>query len=161
MSRQPTESELQIGYGKCFICGKKNPIGLAVDFYRVGDEVRTEFTPRDEHQGYPGFMHGGIVSALLDETIGRAGYLHKLWTMTARLELRYRKSIPIGDHITCAGRIVRMRGRLIECEGEARLSDGTVAVEARGTYMRIPDDQLEGFMDSIFGDDNDITGESS
>ena len=51
----------------CFVCGIENPIGLKLSFY-TDDEGRciTRFQPRPEHQGYPGQLHGGIISTLLD-----------------------------------------------------------------------------------------------
>ena len=52
----------------CFLCGLENPIGLKLAFY-TDDEGRciAHFRPREEHQGYPGHLHGGIISSLLDE----------------------------------------------------------------------------------------------
>jgi len=51
----------------CFVCGIDNPIGLKLKFY-TDDEGRSiaHFRPKPEHQGYPGQLHGGIISALLD-----------------------------------------------------------------------------------------------
>jgi acyl-coenzyme A thioesterase PaaI-like protein len=51
----------------CFVCGIDNPIGLHPKFY-TDDEGRcsAHFRPRPEHQGYPGYLHGGIISARLD-----------------------------------------------------------------------------------------------
>jgi acyl-coenzyme A thioesterase PaaI-like protein len=52
----------------CFVCGIENPIGLKLFFY-TDDEGRTitHFRPKPEHQGYPGQLHGGVISSLLDE----------------------------------------------------------------------------------------------
>jgi len=52
----------------CFVCGINNPIGLKLKFY-TDDEGRciARFQPKPEHQGYPGQLHGGIISTLLDE----------------------------------------------------------------------------------------------
>ena len=51
----------------CFVCGIENPIGLHLSFY-TDDEGRciARFHPKPEHQGYPGHLHGGIISTLLD-----------------------------------------------------------------------------------------------
>jgi acyl-coenzyme A thioesterase PaaI-like protein len=51
----------------CFVCGIENPIGLKLKFY-THDEGRyiARFRPKPEHQGYPGQLHGGVISSLLD-----------------------------------------------------------------------------------------------
>jgi acyl-coenzyme A thioesterase PaaI-like protein len=61
MEKQPNSS-------MCFLCGVNNPIGLKLAFYTDGeDRCIASFQPRPEHQGYPGQLHGGIVTTLLDE----------------------------------------------------------------------------------------------
>ena len=51
----------------CFVCGIDNPIGLHLHFY-TDDEGRcvTRFRPKPEHQGYPGQLHGEVISTILD-----------------------------------------------------------------------------------------------
>jgi len=132
VERQPDSS-------MCFVCGRDNPIGLHLTFYVEGSQVKTTFTPGPEHQGWPGVLHGGIISTILDETIGRTCFLVDMWAVTGRFELHYRKPVPIGQPITAVAEIVRARSRMLEARGEIRLADGTVAVEAEGTYIRIPD----------------------
>ena len=57
----------------CFICGMKNVAGVKVFFYEQEDgSVLARFSGQEIHQGYPGRMHGGVVSGILDETMGRA-----------------------------------------------------------------------------------------
>jgi len=144
MKRQP-------GSKMCFVCGRENPIGLHVPFFVDGDAVVAEFVPQPEHQGYPGMMHGGLVTTLLDETIGRASFLRDMWTMTGRLEVRFRRPVPIGEKITVVARITRLRHNLMEAEGEVRLADGSVAVEGRGLYLKVPDEQLQELGTAAFG----------
>ncbi|MHB1004947.1 MAG: PaaI family thioesterase [Chloroflexota bacterium] len=132
-----TPTERQPGSEHCFVCGVQNPIGLHVDFLQDGQKVWTEFTPHDEHQGYPGMMHGGILYTLLDETVGRAAFLRDKWMVTARMQVRYRHPVPIGSRVRVEGEIVRLRGRLMEAHGRALLPDGTIAAEASGEFMEI------------------------
>ena len=56
----------------CFVCGIDNPIGLHLKFY-TDDEGRTvaRFQPGPEHQGFPGQLHGGLISTLLSLPMGR------------------------------------------------------------------------------------------
>ena len=57
-------------YSWCFACGKDNPSGLHMRFEIDDDKCTAYFTPRREHQSYPGRMHGGLVAVLLDEVTG-------------------------------------------------------------------------------------------
>ena len=57
----------------CFVCGVKNPLGLHTEFFELEDgTLAAKVTPKSCHQSYPGRVHGGVCTALLDETIGRA-----------------------------------------------------------------------------------------
>ena len=133
----------QPGSINCFVCGRDNPIGLKVQFYQRGNQVVTHFTPGPEHQGYPDRMHGGIAYTLLDETVGRTGFIYGYWTFTAKFEVRYRKPIPIGQEITVVGEMTRDRGRAIEARGEILLADGSVAAEGSGIFFKLKPDELE------------------
>jgi len=134
----------------CFVCGRDNPIGLHMHFYRDGDGcVYADYVPRDEHQGYPGVMHGGLLTTMLDELIGRTAIASDLWCMTAKLELRFRKPVPIGEPLKLKGEITKKSGRLLEGRGEIRLADGSLAVEAHGTYLRIPEEQIDQYKTAL------------
>jgi acyl-coenzyme A thioesterase PaaI-like protein len=128
----------------CFVCGIENPIGLKLKFY-TDDEGRciARFQPKPEHQGYPGQLHGGIMSSLLDETMGRVLTPQNVWAMTGRLEIRFRKPVPLDQELTIVGELTRSRSRAYEARGEIRLPDGTPLVEGNGTYVRIPDEVVE------------------
>lgn len=134
----------------CFVCGRDNPIGLYLTFFL--DEqgcVHAEYTPRPEHQGFPGVMHGGLITAMLDELIGRTAIANDLWCMTAKLAVRFRKPVPIGRSLKLKGAITRQHGRVLEGRGELRLDDGSLAAEAEGVYLRIPDDQIEQYKSAL------------
>ncbi len=125
----------------CHVCGAQNPTGLHARFFELENgELAGVFTPRPEHQGYPDRLHGGIASTILDETIGRAISIGDpgAWGVTVELSVRYRRPVPLEGEITAICRITKDHGRLFEGTGEILLEDGTVAVEARGKYMRLP-----------------------
>ena len=128
----------------CFVCGIENPIGLKLKFY-TDDEGRciTRFRPREEHQGYPGNLHGGVISTLLDETMGRVLIHQNVWAITGRLEIKFAKPVPLDRELTVIGELTRNRSRAYEARGEIRLPDGTVLVEGSGRYIRIPDEAIQ------------------
>lgn len=134
----------------CFVCGVENGAGLCSRFLEVdGDELVGVFQPKQEHQGYPGRLHGGIASALLDETIGRSIMVTEpdVWGVTVELQVRFKKPVPLDREIRAIGRITAVNGRAFEGTGEIRLEDGTVAVEAWGKYVRMPLERIAGEVD--------------
>jgi uncharacterized protein (TIGR00369 family) len=130
----------------CFVCGLGNPAGLQAGLYEVeSGEVVALFTPGEQHQGYPGRLHGGIAGTILDETIGRAIMVSSkgaVWGVTVEFTARYRKPVPLGVELRAVGRIVKDTTRFFEGTGEILLPDGTVAVEARGRYLRMPIERI-------------------
>jgi acyl-coenzyme A thioesterase PaaI-like protein len=158
----------------CLVCGVQNPWGLRGRFYVLdatgpGDSGQTGgtgellgvFALREEHQSYPGRLHGGIATAILDETIGRAITIANpgVWGVTAELTVRFRKPLPVSGELRCLGRITRDTRRLFEGAGEIRLDDGTVAAEASGRYVKmslgdITDDDFD--QRDWFADEGDL-----
>ena len=82
-------------YGLCFACGPRNPSGLRLRFERDGDKVATTFRGQVEHQGFPGYIHGGIITAVLDEVMSRLSLLENRWTITARMNVRFRRPLQL------------------------------------------------------------------
>jgi uncharacterized protein (TIGR00369 family) len=122
--------------GLCFACGQANPIGLRLRFEDDGDGIRAEFTPGPHYQGYEGVLHGGIVAAALDDAMANLFHRQGRETLTARLEIRYRREAPIGRRLIVTARITAERGRIFTAEATLALPDGTCLAEARGTLMR-------------------------
>ena len=134
----------------CFVCGLENPIGLKMAFYQDTEgRVVAEFTPGDEHQGYPGVVHGGIVTAMLDETLGRVAIAAERWMVTGRINIRFRQPIPLGETLTVVGEVVAWKKRVLEARGEIRLADGQVGAEATGTFLEIPPEQADGMEEAL------------
>jgi len=128
----------------CFVCGIDNPIGLKLKFY-TDDEGRciARFQPKPEHQGYPGHLHGGLISTLLDETMGRVLATQDVWALTGRLEIQFRRPVPLDQELTVVGELTRSRSRAYEARGEIQLPDGTTLITASGMYIRVPDEFVE------------------
>lgn len=121
----------------CFGCGEQNPIGLKLAFFRDGEAVEAEFTPRPEHEGYAGLVHGGIISALLDEAMSWAVIATGRLAVTAQMSLRFRRPVEVGTPVRVRGRVIEERGRIVEARGELVDGDGTVLAEASGTFVRV------------------------
>ncbi|MBV7272515.1 PaaI family thioesterase [Clostridium sp. PL3] len=138
---------------KCIVCGMENNLGLKASFYEIeNNEVVAIFKSLEEHQSYPGRLHGGIASAILDETIGRAIMIKdpNMWGVTIELNLKYKKPVPLNEELKVVGRIIKDTRRVFEGTGEILLSNGEVAVTAQGKYFKMPVDKIT---DSEFQED--------
>jgi acyl-coenzyme A thioesterase PaaI-like protein len=125
----------------CFACGLENPYGLQLEFFDNGvDQVSCTYTVPERFNGYPGVAHGGIVAAMMDEVVIRTAMIAdpNRFMMTATMELKYRRPVPTGIVLHLTGRMVNDRGRYARAEGELRLPDGTVAVEAAMMMAELP-----------------------
>ena len=124
----------------CFVCGEKNNFGLHARFYETDSkELVALIIPSDQHQGYPGRMHGGIATTILDETIARSisiGKEENIWGVTLELKTRFRKPVPLGQELKVTGRVTSEGNRSFEGTAEIILPDGQIAVSAEGKYLK-------------------------
>lgn len=105
--------------GMCFCCGSKNPIGLKLQFERLPDgRMRTEWTPRREHQGFKDIVHGGLVATLLDEVMIRLLYALGIKAVTAELNTRLLRPLRSGKHYRFEAWLLEDKGRVVTAEGE-------------------------------------------
>lgn len=134
----------------CFLCGLKNPFGLKASFYELeNNEIVSIFKPSTEHQSYPGRLHGGIATTVLDETIGRAIMMKykegEIWGVTVEFTTRFKKPIPLNEELRVVGRIVNETSRTFEGTGELLLANGEVAATGFGKYLRMPINKIADF----------------
>jgi uncharacterized protein (TIGR00369 family) len=144
----------------CMVCGRDNPFSLKAQFLDLEDgQLLGVFDVREEHQSYPGRVHGGAVTAMLDETIGRAMAAGDptAFGVTVEMNVKFRKPVPIGPVQVLARITTDPAKRLYEGTGEIVLEDGTVAAEAWGRYLRMPIDRIAGgdFEREWFEDDRE------
>jgi uncharacterized protein (TIGR00369 family) len=130
----------------CFVCGVKNDFGLQAKFYETDDkELVALINPSEQHQGYPGRMHGGIAASILDETIARcinSGKSDHIWGVTLELKTKFRKPVPLGQELKIVGRVTSEGNRSFEGTAEIILPGGEIAVSAEGKYLKVTIDQI-------------------
>ncbi|GAC1532408.1 MAG: hypothetical protein NVS3B12_10090 [Acidimicrobiales bacterium] len=104
------------------------------------------FTPAPEHRGPPGFLHGGLAAAVLDETMAALSITTDGWhSVTAKLELRYRTPVPLdGQPLRIEAwrdptdeRRSQKSRRVQKIHGRLLVADGSAAVEATGLFVRV------------------------
>ena len=126
---------IDMGDDKCFCCGQNNPIGLKLKFDWDGTTARAEFTPNENLQGWSGYLHGGITACVLDEAMTWAAKLAGANSVTAKMEVRYRKLVTIGATYMISCIITRNTPRLIETAAKLTNQDGEVLAEGTSTHF--------------------------
>ncbi len=125
----------------CFICGLENPIGLHLHIYETKPGiVESQYIAPEHFQGYPGVLHGGIVAAIIDEISGRAHMgsdpMNPRFMFTGKLEVKYRKNVPIGKMLKIVGKAGKTKRNI--AEAWAGIYDAeTNELLAEGTAMHI------------------------
>jgi uncharacterized protein (TIGR00369 family) len=146
MKKQPNSAH-------CIICGVQNSGGVHASYYETTNdagepEVFARFTGHQNHQSYPNRMHGGIITGILDETIGRAINIgvssaeEQVWGVTVEIEVKFYHPVPLDVELTARGRITSVARRLFVGTGELYLPDGTIAASCTGKYIQLPIDQI-------------------
>ena len=137
--------KLQPNSRHCFACGLENNYGLKLRFFNTAPgEVTVNYTVPEQFQGYPGIVHGGITTAILDEVTGRAqlGDDPNRLMFTAKLEIRFRKNVPVGKPLRIVGRIEKSKKSMASSVGMVYGPDGDLLVEAKALLVALPDDRL-------------------
>src|SRR3954469_12935525 len=135
-------SELGLDFDHwCFACGRANPHGLHLDFDVSRDRATARFTASREHSGYDGFVHGGIVTALLDETMGWAIFHQGVWGVTGRLSVSFRRPVPVGEELTVSASVTKESRRGVEIHGELANGAGQLLADADGLFLVMPEDR--------------------
>ena len=125
----------------CILCGIENPGGVKASFYEMEDNsVIALFSFKEIHQSYPERTHGGMISAMLDETIGRAIWAIEpnTWGVTANLQVKFRKPVPYEIPLKAVGSITENKSRLFKGVGRIETMEGEVLAEAEATYVKLP-----------------------
>jgi len=134
-------------YRWCIGCGADHPGGLHMRMVAgPGLSAHSELLVSEYHQGAPGLAHGGVMSTAMDEAMGVLNRLLRVPAVTARLEVDYRRPVPVGCTLHIASSIVAHDRRKVYTEAVARLdaADGPVAITAAALFLQV---SLQHFAD--------------
>ncbi len=131
----------------CIMCGLDNEYGVRAPFYNMEDgSVATLFSYRCQHQSYPGRVHGGLITAMIDEMGLRALWAKELseesFGVTFSIDTKYRKPVPYGCRLAGRGRIVRDTRRHFITEACIMDMAGDVLASGTVKYLRLDVDQI-------------------
>ncbi len=110
---KPSSSAQDWHHLNCFGCGPENKRGFHADFPFDPDtgEVKFRFAFDRSYEGAPGFVHGGMLAALLDEAQGVTCFHAGHFVMTDQLFVKYDKACPLGEEVECRAWITIAKSR--------------------------------------------------
>lgn len=131
----------------CFGCGPANPLGLHIRSTEVegSQDLVCEWRAQPQHEAFPGVLNGGIIATLLDCQANWAAALalmrrhgaHRIAaTVTASLEVRYRRPAPTSGPIHLRARAVELDDDRATCEGEL-VAGGQACATVRATFVAV------------------------
>lgn len=122
----------------CFVCGQQNTHGFQAVFLTDGEKAWADVTPPRRSQGFGGVVHGGLVTALLDETMWYALYVNDLVTMTVHLDVTLRRSLAPGAPVRVEGRFIEQDRRYYVAEAVITNRSEDRLAYAQGRFLRVP-----------------------
>lgn len=125
----------EIKYANCFVCGEANPIGMKLDFEYSEEAAWTWFDSPAGYEGYHGVIHGGIIATILDEVMAKVILSKNLVAVTADMNIRYRKPLPIGKRVKATGFITLQKTRTLHTEASLTDEEGNIYAESKAVYI--------------------------
>jgi uncharacterized protein (TIGR00369 family) len=125
---------------QCVLCGADHPQGLRLAFHTHADgHVEAEFPCDRLYQGYTGYLHGGVISALLDSAMTNCLFAHGRVAMTGELNVRFLKPVIENRPVVVSARLAESHAPLFKMSGEV-LQNGKTVARATAKFMEVCDE---------------------
>lgn len=129
-------SLIESPHNPCFVCSLTNPRGLHLHFELRDGIVRSTFVPQKWHEGWAHVVHGGILSAVLDEAMAYTLFFRGVKAVTAKMDVRFRAEVRSGDVLEVEADVTRDARSLVDVESRL-IRNGTNVVEAKGRFAKL------------------------
>ena len=129
----------------CIICGMDNELGVKAQFYEMEDNsLCSLFMFKDVHQSYPGRVHGGMITAMLDEMSARVYWIIDPLQMavTTNLTTKFRKPVPYNEKLYAVAKITKKANRYFESVCYIKNMKHEILAEAIVRYLMLPSEQI-------------------
>ncbi|MCP4746851.1 MAG: PaaI family thioesterase [Desulfobacteraceae bacterium] len=94
------------GNGTSFGCGSNNPYGLQMTYYTDGQDVYSRLSVKEHLCGWNNIVHGGIVTAILDEVQFWAVFYSTCKVpLTKDISISLAHPVPGGCEVVAHGRL--------------------------------------------------------
>lgn len=135
-SHEPLTPFAHSTHNSCFGCGQANATGLRLEFLLAADGsvVSLPVVP-EAFAGHPGYLHGGVIATLLDEAMSKAVRALGRTSVTAKIEVEYRRPVPSGVPLRLEGRVTHNEGRKHWTEAVIADAGENVLAHSKGLFI--------------------------
>jgi uncharacterized protein (TIGR00369 family) len=132
----------------CFGCSPRNRMGLALRMVRLDDgRLATDVTFAEHYASYPGVVHGGIASVLVDELMGSLIALDRgLLAFSATLRTKFLEPLRVGQPYRAMAAISSTGNGVLHTEADVLSAEGRTVLMANGSYRPISSTQAKVHM---------------
>lgn len=136
---QPLLEQTRVAaHPRCAVCNPSLQSAFGLDYvWRESGGVEAVFTCPEHCEGYPGLLHGGVISSLLDGAMTNCLFAHGVVALTAKLAVRFRHPVALATPLVVRARLARSQPPLHVVESHLE-QDGKVKAKALGTFMERP-----------------------
>ena len=124
---------------QCIVCSSGNARGLHLDFHIEADgSAVAEFSCETEFEGYPGVLHGGVITSILDGAMGNCIFARGRAAVTVEMTTRFRHPVYTNQQACVRASMVRHSHPLYLMEAEIFQGESLKA-SAKGKFYDKPD----------------------
>ncbi len=122
----------------CIACGMTNAHGLHLRFETENDgSVKASFQCHETLEGYPGILHGGIISMILDSAMGNCMFSRGQATVTVEMNTKFRHPVLTGRLATVSAKVTRVSHPLYLLEAQI-IQEGEIKAIGKGKFYDQP-----------------------
>jgi acyl-coenzyme A thioesterase PaaI-like protein len=124
-------------HAQCVLCGAEHPRGFRLVFDTHADgHVEAKFPCDQLYQGYTGYLHGGVIAALLDSAMTNCLFAQGRVALTGELNVRFLKPVMVNRPAVVSARLVEALTPLFKLNGDVR-QDGVIMARATAKFMEV------------------------
>ncbi len=123
-------------FSDSIVSGGANPMGLNGVLWREDDDAVMEVTLGKAFEGAPGRAHGGIVAALIDETMGLVLAMNEVLAFTVQLDISYLAPTPINESLQARATLMQRVGRKLSIQATVR-AEGKDIAKASALFIAV------------------------
>lgn len=131
----------QLNSHMCIICGMDNPAGVNAPFYELDHKiVVSHFSFSSIHQSFPERTHGGLITTMLDEIIGRAIWIEEpdSYGVTMDIKVKFHLPVPYDTMLYAYGEIIKNSKKFFVGVGKIYNLNHQLLASAEATYRKLP-----------------------